>query len=495
MRFSNEKYDVTYSFVKRVNANAVVIKSKSGLEATHTKFNLIDSHNNIIDSPPITETVAAHILKNFDRKGDTESFNIYEDELAGSGARPAPVRLKEIRHSLTREESSYTATGEKLLHHWPIFKKFRETGYPSIIRTTLTLHQHCSSRCPYCSTIGRNHADSISLAEAQSFIQNLYCNQAEYNQQEFPHYNELYKQVTGTDIRLRGLILSGGGQPNLWPHFQEFVRWCSTLNFDMGLITNGFPQHIDESIYTAFKWIRISITPENASPFYVDGRFDKQYLPETIKNNPDITVGLSYVDGPWTTDDLLARIDLALETFGFDYCRLLADCNLTRTAQLRAHKNISEKLFRLGLVDKDGKPFKKIFHQLKYHGTREEAARLWDEDHCYLQIYNTFWDTTGHDELGYSYCYPCDSITVLADESTEGGNTSERKFNYAKWGTEKNTEVEKLYKQQLKKYFDPKAVCSSCLFMRNSTLVKCLVHDTQYENIELDRSLTHINFP
>ena len=56
-----------------------------------------------------------------------------------------------------------------------------------------------------------------------------------------------------------------------------------------------------------------------------------------------------------------------------------------------------------------------IFHQLKYHGTKEEANYIWDEGQCYLQLFNTFWDTTGHEDNGYSYCYPCDSVTVLAE--------------------------------------------------------------------------------
>ena len=56
-------------------------------------------------------------------------------------------------------------------------------------------------------------------------------------------------KLTGSDIRLRGLILSGGGQPNLWPHFEKLVNWLSTLDIDIGLITNGFPKNINDNIY------------------------------------------------------------------------------------------------------------------------------------------------------------------------------------------------------------------------------------------------------
>ena len=116
----------------------------------------------------------------------------------------------------------------------------------------------------------------------------------------------------------------------MWPDFEDFVRYLTELDIDLGLITNGFPSHVPEDVYESFKWIRISVTPEDASPFYPNHRFDLQYLPDTIINNPDVTVGLSYVFGPWTTDDILLRIDRAISKYGFNYCRMLTDCNLTR---------------------------------------------------------------------------------------------------------------------------------------------------------------------
>ena len=62
-----------------------------------------------------------------------------------------------------------------------------------------------------------------------------------------------------------------------------------------------------------------------------------------------------------------------------------------------------------------------------------------------LQTYNVFWDTTGHDKNGYSYCYPWDSVTVLSDEGL-GSKSSERMFNSKIWGTYKNfiNTIEKL---------------------------------------------------
>ena len=492
---------VSFRFSDKHKTYVLAVRSKAAGHhfAEHTRFNLLADDGSIVDSQPITEQVARFIIDHFEARGDTESFNVYKADLrAGTLLQREAHMLRpdEIIHKITREENSFTATGSKLDHHWPVFQKFKETGYGSIIRATLTLHQVCSSRCQYCSTIARNRRDSVSLEEAKDFVNKLYGQQATFNQEKFPAYNEQYKKVTGSDIRLKGLILSGGGQPNLWQDFAAFVEWLSEKDLDVGLITNGFPKNIPESVYERFKWIRVSITPEDASPHYIDGKFNNQYLPETIKNNPNITVGYSYVVGAWTDDDILRRIDVSMKQNGFNYCRMLTDCNLTRGAQLQAHDALSARLRGLGYLDEQGKPVGRFFHQLKYHGTTDEARELWDQGQCMLQTYNVFWDTTGHEQYGKSYCYACDSITVLAEESSElKVLTSQRRFNYEKWGTVTNDQVERLYTEPVKPFFDPRSICSACLFMRNNSTVKDLVRRERFDDIVPAQNLEHVNFP
>ncbi len=501
MEAETNDFLVSFQFSPKHQAHVLAVRSKAAGHhfAEHTRFNLLGDDGRILGNPPIDEQAAKFIIANFDVRGDTESFNIYETDLrAGRLLQREARELKpeEIVHQLTREEQSFTSTGSKLNHHWPIFKKLQETGYGSIIRATMTLHQVCSSRCHYCSTIARNRRDSISLDEAKDFVSRLYDDQAAFNRETFPSFNQRYKELTGSDIRLRGLILSGGGQPNLWQHFVPFVEWLAEKEIDVGLITNGFPRSIPESIYERFKWIRISITPEDASPHYTGGKFNNQYLPATIRNNRRVTVGYSYVVGAWTDDDILRRIDASMAENHFDYCRLLTDCNLTRGAQLRAHESLSARLRRLGYADEEGNPLGRFFHQLKYHGTPEEAEELWDEGQCLLQAYNVFWDTTGHDTAGKSYCYACDSITVLAEEG-EGSTvtSSQRRFNHEKWGTVTNDEVARLFTEPLRPFFDPRSNCSACLFMRNNRSVKALVRRDRFDDIEPVASLEHVNFP
>jgi pyruvate-formate lyase-activating enzyme len=469
--------------------------------AVHKSVQLLDNTGKFLQMQDLNPTHFDELARNIEKFGPTEGMYLTRASTEVRVMLPSTKKMRpeDVRHTKTVQESSYTATGEKLNAHWPIFKKLQQTGMGSIIRATMTNHQVCMSHCQYCSTIGRNKKDSISLQEAKNFVEKLYYDQADYNRKHHPELNELYKQVTGSDIRLRGLILSGGGQPNIWPHFTEFVEWLRGLDISLGLITNGFPLKVKDEVYTAFDWVRISVTPENASPFYPQGKFNLQRIPETLKHNPDITLGLSYVYGPWTEDEILNRLEVAAADWGADYVRLLTDCNLSRDIQLRSHQALAERLFNLGLIKEDGTPTGRIFHQLKYHGTPEEASALWDQGQCHLQSFNVFWDTTGHEDQGHSSCYPCDSVTVLAEEITgqpdDDGQLPERKFNSEKWGTVKNTEVERLYTEPVKPYFDPRNQCSACLFVKNNQTAKDLSQQTDYADIKIDYRIAHVNFP
>ena len=270
------------------------------------------------------------LVKSIKKKGITEGFILkFDDDDKFSDFTEEKISPESIRHISGNSEKSFTSTGAKLSAHWPIFHKLNETGFGSIIRATLTLHQVCSSRCQFCSTINRNKKDSASFEETKEFIEKLYFDQAEFNQKNFLKYNKKYKELTGSDIRLRGLILSGGGQPNLWPHFEKLVEWLSTLDIDLGLITNGFPKNINDKIYDKFKWIRLSITPEDASPHYKDKKFNLQRIPQNIIDNKKTFFGLSYVYGPWTNDDVLKRLSSSIKDWKFDYVRMLTYFNLS----------------------------------------------------------------------------------------------------------------------------------------------------------------------
>ena len=362
-----------------------VVSTSSSKSADHDKIEVRDG--NKLDSKPISEGDIISISERFESYGPSQAFTVITGESSSYGP-------EDVLHNTTIKEKSYTSTGDKLDFHWPIFKKLQDTNYGSIINP-MTLHQVCSSRCSFCSTINRSSDDSISLAEAKSFVDSLADKQAEYNRVNFPEYNKLYKEITGGDISLKGLILSGGGQPNLWHGFEELVEYVDSKGVELGLITNGFPRNIKDSTYDKFKWIRLSITPPEASPHYINGKFEEQYIPPNLQSsNRGPTLGLSYVYGPWSSTNDLKRLNSFAESNSIDYVRALVDCNLARQDQLKSHNILSQKLLTEGLIDASGHPTGRIFHQLKYHMDSQDRFNIWDSGQCWLQSYNVFWDTT-----------------------------------------------------------------------------------------------------
>ena len=137
-------------------------------------------------------------------------------------------------------------------------------------------------------------------------------------------------------------------------------------------------------------------------------------------------------------------------------------------------------------------PVDEIF---SYSSPDETSHKINYEEFVDGVMINVFWDTTGHETNGKSFCYPCDSVTVLAEENSR--QQSKRGFDGNIWGTVTNDKVELLFKDKWKKFFDPRDHCSACLFMKNNKAVKNLTNQkiSELNNIKIDNDLEHINFP
>ena len=494
------------------NVFPVGIIDSTGRTNSYSTHVTISKPEGLFNAPITTSLLAELVIKRSQHLGTTTCFFFRHDDdldyqdaidlideslltrISDSANISSP---SDVKHSASHSEKSYTATGDKLSYHWPIFQKLAETNHGSIIRASIAPYQKCSSSCSFCSTANRNINDTVPLEDAKRFIDSLCLEQAEYNRKNFSSYNNKYKELTGSDIKLRSLILTGGGQPNLWPDFSEFVKYAHSLGIELGLITNGFPKNIDEEIYSLFKWIRISITPADASPHYINGLFENQYLPSNFSDESFLlktTVGLSYVMGPWTKPNDLKRLNKYVDEKDFHYCRLLTDCNLPRDLQLKEHHRLSQIIETL---EKDSSSHKKskLFHQFKYHAANNELNEVFEAGQCYLQTYGLFWDSTGHSSNKQSYCYPCDSVTVLASNDTGMVVDSARKFEPSIYGTVPWNKVSELYKKAVHPFFDPREACSGCLFFRNNKKVSQLVGESFPLKLNSFNAPHHVNFP
>ena len=145
--------------------------------AEHEHLLILDEATGQSTRLPIDDEIKDFIQQRFLTLGETLSFVCTPSQLKRESNSISSILPDSIRHKLTPSETSFTSTGQKLDHHYPIFEKLSDTGFGSIIRATLTLHQKCSSRCPYCSTIARSKSDSVTLQEAKDFVSSLYFDQ------------------------------------------------------------------------------------------------------------------------------------------------------------------------------------------------------------------------------------------------------------------------------------------------------------------------------
>ena len=152
-------------------------------------------------------------------------------------------------------KESYSSASEfplKLLRHMHRLLVAIRPIHPQIIVTN-----KCQLNCKYCSCKKRDRTQEIRFQLLRDYIERL------------------------AQLGAKGVTLTGGGEPLLYPQFKETVELLLDENLKIGLVTNGiamkkWPKHL----FRAMDWIRIS----------VDGH--RTELPKIYK---DVKVAYSWV--------------------------------------------------------------------------------------------------------------------------------------------------------------------------------------------------------
>ena len=127
------------------------------------------------------------------------------------------------------------------------------------------------------------------------------------------------------------MTIEGGGEPTLWPRFEEAARLAVSKGLSIGLITNGpnlFPEGRDPEFYSLFQWIRLSLDATSPEQYKSLKGADSFHLPleglsKLAALKPRPTLGVGYVltslnDEPEALKDLA----LTLKGLGADYLHL-----------------------------------------------------------------------------------------------------------------------------------------------------------------------------
>lgn len=333
-----------------------------------------------------------------------------------------------LKHVKTKEEHTYTSTGIKFWCHREAMESYRGEGGYTIISTHISPEGACNLKCPYCSVSKRERHNRIELDTIKDYVLKL--------------------KTRG----LKAVILTGGGEPTLYPAFSELVLWLKKeQNLSVALITNGTnTKKIDQEIWDCFSWVRVSINQ-------IENYKERICFPH-IKG----VLGASMVYIGQSVEEMREIAEFVPEYV--KYVRVLPNCLLGQETLIEEHGKIS-KIFEQ-LDDK------RFFQQFKLHGAPCSSI-------CHQAYFRPYLS-----EVEGGTVFPCDSL-VLNDENM--------KFD-DKYAICKAEEILDFLDRKIPLRFDAKESCSGCVFTENIKLLD--EWKTQGKNCfdEFGGGLTHEEF-
>lgn len=352
---------------------------------------------------------------------------IIEDILAGKKSWAAcfmqghPAgKQADIPWEKSRQEHRYTSTGIKFWRHKAAMQAYRANTGNTVISTHISPEGACNLKCPFCSVTRRETHSRIALPRIQKYV---------------------------TDLQSRGLkavILTGGGEPTLYPQFNELVRWLKwDRKLSVALITNGTMSH-KVNTWAAFSWVRVSIN-------IFDGWREKIVLPRN-KLAADCVVGASMIytveheathSVPFDRVELFKQVSEVATKIGAKYIRVLPNCLLEQNELILQHRSIKEIAEQLG--------DERFFQQYKVHGAP-------DADVCHQSYFRPYLsEEPWHGDGEPGTVYPCDSV-VLNDSVAHFGQ---------QWQLCKPEGVLDYMDGKIAQRFKPRTDCSGCVFTSN----------------------------
>jgi len=319
----------------------------------------------------------------------------------------------------TETEDRFTSTGRKFWRHPDAMLAYRAGGPKSVISTHVSPEGACNLKCPYCSVTYRQTASRIELPRIQDYIMKL--------------------RTRG----LKAVILTGGGEPTVYPAFNELVTWLKKeCGLSIGLITNGTLTHrVSPEAWQAFSWVRVSIN-------LFDGWQQKIGLPREYLS-PDCVVGCSLVYTAehelteaiqMDRDSDLRRVGQFATALGASYVRLLPNCTLDACSLLAQHAALERAIARL-----DDRRF---FHQHKMHRTPRAHV-------CHQAYFRPYLgEEPWHEDGRPGAVFPCDSVVL-----NDGAQRFATKYQLCR-----PEDILDFLDDKTPVRFDPHGDCTSCVF-------------------------------
>lgn len=340
------------------------------------------------------------------------------------------------------EEHKYTSTGIKFWRHAEQMLNYRSGGPRTVISTHISPEGACNLKCPYCSVTYRDTHERIELDVIKKYVR---------------------------DLKTRGLkavILTGGGEPTGYKHFNELVRFIhQEEGLKVALINNGtLTRRIDDDVLKMFSWVRVSV---NMFP----GWEEKIKFPYD-KVADDCIIGCSSVftadhEKPEDTEDkieMYRKISKVADNCGAKYIRLLPNCLLEQDALIQKHHELDEVLKEVNDP--------RYFHQYKIHGAPQTSK-------CHQAYFRPYLS-----EVGGGTVYPCDSVVL---------NGAVAHFA-EQWQLCKAEDILQYIDGIIEQPFDAKEHCKGCVFTENVNMLDDWVHGRVNRFEEFRQPMMHEEF-
>lgn len=332
-----------------------------------------------------------------------------------------------IFRAKSAEENKYTSTGIKFWRHPHAMDSYRRGEPSSIISTHISPEGRCNLSCPYCSVSRRKINERIELATIKNYV------------------------LTLKKFGLQAVILTGGGEPTLYPQFNELVLWLAEQNLSVALITNGTKiNRVDPALWKIFSWVRVSLN------FFANFKAAIKF-PEIqgVLGASMVYIGQSVAE----IADLAAFVPERVK-----YIRVLPNCLLEQEDLIREHEHIEKILCAVN--------DKRFFQQFKVHEV--PRAKL-----CHQAYFRPYLS-----EVNGGTVFPCDSLVL---------NDAQAHFN-ERYAICAAAEVEKFLRREIHMQIDPTQDCRGCVFAGNVNLLDDWLNFGTNHFAEYKEPLTHEEF-
>lgn len=174
-------------------------------------------------------------------------------------------------------------------------------GHKTLIVTELDLTNHCNHLCPGCCGVNENNAQ-LSKEQIDQIIENL------------------------SSVDNQGIILSGGGEPLISPHFLYALHLIRSNGMKVGLNSNGsiMSEEIGTAIAENCEYFRISLDAGSPEIFKLTHGMEEISFRKTIENiklfskirkniGSKTSFGIGFLTSKETAQDMESFVQLAKE--------------------------------------------------------------------------------------------------------------------------------------------------------------------------------------